>query len=65
MKKININKIIFMFLCSFGIALGCFAAAISLLTKNTLLQVTLLLCTYFLGIMLVKVRRKYSILKKW
>lgn len=63
MRKININKIFFMFLCSFGIALGCFASAISLLTKNILLEVTLLFCTYFLGIMLVRIRRKYKILK--
>lgn len=63
MKKINVNKIIFMFLCSVGIALGCFASAISLLTKNIPLQISLLLCTYFLGIMLVKIRRKYNIFK--
>ena len=63
MKKININKVIFMFLCSFGIALGCFTSAVSLLTKNVMLQVTLLLCTFFLGIMLVRIRRKYNIFK--
>lgn len=63
MKKININKVIFMIICSIGIALGCFASAISLLTKNIALQVTLLLCTYFLGIMLVRIRRKYNLFK--
>ncbi len=63
MKKINMNKVIFMIICSIGIALGCFASAISLLTKNILLQVTLLLCTYFLGIMLVRIRRKYDLFK--
>lgn len=52
-----------MIICSVGIALGCFASAISLLTKNIALQITLLLCTYFLGIMLVRVRRKYNLFK--
>lgn len=63
MRKINLNKVFFIFLCSLGIALGCFASAVSLLTKNIPLEVTLLLCTYFLGIMLVRIRRKYKIIK--
>ena len=63
MRKININKVIFMFICSVGIGLGCFASSISLLTKNILLQVMLLCSTYFLGIMIVKVRNKYNLFK--
>jgi hypothetical protein len=53
-----------MLLACFGIALGCFASAVSLLTNNTVLEVFLLSLTYFEGILLVNVRRKYPILKK-
>lgn len=63
MKKININKIFFMILCSIGIGLGCFTSALMLVTKNILLEMLLLFCTYFLGVMVVKVRGKYSIYK--
>ncbi len=63
MKKLNLNKIVFMFICCIGIGLGCFASAISLLTKNILLQIMLLSLTYLLGIILVNIRKKYPLFK--
>ena len=62
--KLNLNKICFIFLLCFGIALGCYASALSLLTNNKVLQYTLLYITYFLGIYLVKTVRKYEIFIK-
>lgn len=58
--KLNINKICFIFLLCLGIALGCFASAISLLTSDKVLQYLLLFLTYFQGVYLVKSVRKYK-----
>lgn len=52
-----------MILCSIGIGLGCFTSALMLITKNIVLEILLLLCTYFLGIMVVKIRGKYNLYK--
>lgn len=59
--KINIKKVILMVLYCIAIGLGIFASSISLLTNNKVLEYTLLIITYFSGVMLVKVRRKYSL----
>ena len=62
--KINVKKVVLMILCSIGIGLGCFASAISLLTHNDFLKYFLLSLTYFTGIMLVRIRRKYPLMIK-
>lgn len=63
-KSLNINKLCFLILNSVGIGLGSFASAISLLTNNIYLESFLLLNTYFLGILLVYIRRKYPLFKE-
>ncbi len=62
--KLNINKIILMILIGIAIGLGCFASCLSLLTDNTLLNVSLLMLTYFTGIYFVKIRNKYDLIKR-
>ncbi len=62
--KINIKKVILILLYCIAIALGSFASAISLLTNNAVLEYSLLTLTYILGVMLVRVRRKYPLLIK-
>lgn len=62
--KINVKKIVLMVLYAIGIGLGCFASAISLLTRNQFLEYFLLTLTYLTGIMLVKIRRKYPLMLK-
>ncbi|MCI8778951.1 MAG: hypothetical protein HFI87_07370 [Bacilli bacterium] len=60
--KINVKKVILMILSSIGIGLGCFASAVSLLTRNQFLEYFLLTLTYLTGIVLVRVRRKYPLM---
>lgn len=62
--KINIRKVILMILTGIGIGLGCFASSLSLLTKNNFLSYFLLYITYLMGIYFVKIRNKYSLIKK-
>lgn len=62
--KINIKKVILMVLYCIAIGLGAFASSISLLTNNKILEYTLLIITYLMGIMLVRVRRKYPLMIK-
>lgn len=62
--KINVKKVVLMILSSIGIGLGCFASAISLLTRNQFLEYFLLTLTYLTGIMLVHIKRKYSLMIK-
>lgn len=62
--KINIKKVILMLLYSIAIALGAFASAVSLLTRNEFLEYLLLTITYIIGIMFVRVRRKYPLIIK-
>lgn len=62
--KINIKKVVLMILYSIAISLGAFASSVALLTNNDLLKYSLLLITYFSGIMLVRVRRKYPLIVK-
>ncbi|MCI9433885.1 MAG: hypothetical protein HFI86_01235 [Bacilli bacterium] len=60
--KINVKKVILMVLYSIGVGLGCFASAVSLLTRNQFLEYFLLTLTYLTGIVLVRVRRKYPLI---
>lgn len=62
--KINVKKVILMLLHCIAIGLSSFASAISLLTNNYLLEYALLFLTYFIGVMLVRVRRKYPLMIK-
>lgn len=62
--NLNYKKIGLMTLICIGIGLSCFLSAILLLTDYTLLKYVSLFLTYGLGIYLVNVRRKYSIIKK-
>lgn len=62
--KINIKKVVLMILYSIAISLGAFSSSVALLTNNDLLKYSLLLITYFSGIMLVRVRRKYPLIVK-
>ena len=62
--KINIKKVILMILYSIAIALSAFASTISLLTNNDFLKYALLSLTFVIGIMLVRVRRKYPLMLK-
>lgn len=60
--KINVKKVILMILLSIGIGLGCFASAVSLLTRNQFLEYFLLTLTYLMGIILISIRRKYPLM---
>lgn len=62
--KINIKKIILIILYCIAIGLGAFASSIALLTNNKALEYTLLIITYLMGIMLVRIRRKYPLMIK-
>ena len=62
--KINIKKIILIILYCIAIGRGAFASSIALLTNNKALEYTLLIITYLMGIMLVRVRRKYPLMIK-
>lgn len=62
--KINIKKVILMVLYSIAIALSAFASAVSLLTNNEFLKYALLTITYIIGVMFVRVRRKYPLMLK-
>ena len=60
--KINIKKVILMILYSIASALSAFASVVSLLTNNDFLKYALLSLTFIIGIMLVRVRRKYPLM---
>lgn len=62
--RLNINKIIYIILCSLGLALGIFTSAISLLTTNFSYNCILLLLTYYLAFRIANAIYKYPLFIK-
>lgn len=62
--KLNINKIIYLVLCSVGIALGCFASALALIANIEWMTYLLLFITYFMGTKLITIKNKYPLYLK-